>query len=105
MLNQIVRMVPAIFRSTRFKRETMLFPPVTEVTEDVVTCTRTYFFIKIRKSIRIKDVVSMHIKNCRFSSELLIKNGNGGKNLNIIGLRRSDAHRIRELVEEILGLK
>jgi hypothetical protein len=97
-------MVPAQFRSTRLKWGYLFFPPTILVTEQEVIRSRRILFITRKSSIRIQDIASMHMKNHKFSSEILIKRLRGGPPMVLEAVRRPDAHRIRELVEKILGV-
>lgn len=97
-------MAPAIFKTTRFRRGNFLFPAIIEVTDQEVVRVKKYGFIKWKSSIRIQNIASIHVRNSQFSSEMLFKNLNGGKSLTVIGVQKSDVHRIREMVEEIMGV-
>lgn len=97
-------MVPAIFRTTRLKRGNFFFPAVIEVTDQELIYIKRQWFILRKSSIRIREIASIHVKNCRFSSEFLIKRVNGGAPFLMKGIRRSDSDRIRGLVEKILGV-
>jgi len=97
-------MAPAIYRTTRFKRGNFLFPAVIEITDQEVVCVKKYGFFKRKTRISIKNIASIHVKNTRFSAEILFKNLNGGAPLTIIGIRRSDVRHIREKVEQALGV-
>jgi hypothetical protein len=97
-------MVPAQFRSTRLKWGYLFFPPTILVTEQEVIRCRRFLFITRKSGIRIQDIASMHLKNHKYSSELLIKRLRGGPPLVLEAVRRSDAHRIRELIEKNLGV-
>lgn len=97
-------MATAIFKTTRFKRGNFLFPALVEVTDQEVICVKRYGFFKWKTRISINNIASIHLKNFQFSSELLFKNRNGGASLTVMGVRKSDAHRIREMVERILGV-
>jgi hypothetical protein len=97
-------MGPVTFGTTRLQRGNFLFPATLEVTDEELIYTKRHWLIKRKTRVAIRDIVSLHVKNARFSSEFLIKRRNGAAPVVLKAIHRSDADRIRTLVERILGV-
>ena len=93
-------MVQTFFRTTRFKRGNFLFPAIIEISDNEVVRVKKYFFFKVRRRISIGEIGSLHIRNSQFSSELSFKDKSGGAMLAIIGIQKSEVHRIRQMLEK-----
>ena len=64
---------------------------------------KKFWFLKFRKRISFSEIVSLHIRNFQFSSELVLKRNDGKAPLVLIGIQKNEVHLIRQLVEKKLG--
>jgi hypothetical protein len=92
-----------IFRASRWTRGNFLFPTVIEVTDRAVIRHKRSWFSKDEISISITKVASVHIKTGIIWADILIESTGGSDPLASHGHRKSDARRIRELVEMAQG--
>ena len=92
-----------IFKASRWTRGNHLFPTVIEVTDQAVVRHKRSWFSKDEISISITKVASVHIKTGIIWSDILIESSGGSDPLASHGHRKTDARRIRELVEEAQG--
>lgn len=75
-----------------------------EITPTEVIRVKKYWFLTFRRRVAIRDIASIHIRNFQFSAEILFKDEHERHLMTLIGLYKPDAHRIREMVEKILGV-
>ena len=96
-------MASETFKASRLTRGNFLFPTVIEVTDQAVIRHKRSWFSKDEISISISKVASVHIKTGIIWSDILIESSGGSDPLASHGHRKSDARRIRELVETAQG--
>lgn len=89
-----------IFRASRWTRGNLLFPTYIEVTDKAVIRRKRSWFSQDEISISITKVASVHIKTGLIWSEILIESSGGTDPLTSHGHRKSDAERIKQLIEE-----
>jgi hypothetical protein len=104
MLNHSVAMASEKFKATRLSWASLLFPVRIEITDKQIICVKWHWLWRRKSTVNIDNIASIHIRNMRFTSEILFKNLNGGVPLKIVGMNKSDARRIRHLVEKALGV-
>jgi hypothetical protein len=90
-----------IFRASRWTRGNLLFPTYIEVSDKAVTRRKRSWFSEDEMNISISKVASVHIKTGLIWSEVLIESSGGTDPLASHGHSKSDAIRIKELIEEI----
>lgn len=88
------------FNASRWTRGNFLFPTVIEVTDKAVVRHKRSWFSKDEISVSIQKVASVHIKTGFFWAEILIESSGGTDPLASHGHYKSDARRIKELIEE-----
>lgn len=88
-----------IFRASRWTRGNFLFPTVIEVTDKAVIRHKRSWFRKDEISISISKVASVHINTGMVWSDVLIESSGGTDPMRSHGHKRTDAQRIRELIE------
>jgi hypothetical protein len=81
-----------------------LFRTVIEVTDKAVIRRKRSWFSQDEISIAISKVASVHVKTGLIWSNILIESSGGTDPLASHGHRKSDAQRIRTLVEEAQGV-
>jgi len=96
-------MATEIFKASRWTRGNHLFPTFIEVTDKAVVRHKRSWFSKDEMSISITKVASVHIKTGIIWSDILIESTGGTDPLASHGHKKSDARRIRELIEEAQG--
>jgi hypothetical protein len=96
-------MASKTFQASRWTRGNFLFPTVIEVTDQAVIRHKRSWFSRDEMSISITKVASVHIKTGIIWSDILIESSGGSDPLASHGHRKSDARRIRELVETAQG--
>ena len=96
-------MASETFQASRWTRGNFLFPTVIEVTDQAVIRHKRSWFSKDEISISISKVASVHIKTGIIWSDILIESTGGTDPLASHGHRKTDARRIRELIEEAQG--
>jgi rfaE bifunctional protein nucleotidyltransferase chain/domain len=89
-----------IFIASRWTHGNHLFPTNIEVTDRAVVRHKRSWFTKDEMSISIQKVASVHIKTGIFWSEILIESSGGADPVASHGHYKSDAKRIKELIEE-----
>jgi hypothetical protein len=89
-----------VFRASRWTRGNFLFPTQIEVTDKAVTRRKRSWFSQDEMSINITKVASVHIKTGMVWSDILIESSGGTDPLTSHGHRKSDAIRIKELIED-----
>ena len=87
------------FQASRWTKGNFLFPTVIEVTDKAVIRRKRSWFSRDEISISIFKVASVHIKTGIFWSDILIESSGGSDPLASHGHRKSDAQRIKQLVE------
>jgi hypothetical protein len=88
-----------LFKASRWTRGNFLFPTIIEVNEKAVTRRKRSWFSRDEISVSITKVASVHIKTGVFWSDILIESSGGSDPLSSHGHRKSDAERIKELIE------
>ena len=97
-------MNPEIFKASRWTRGNHLFRTAIEVTDRAVIRRKRSWFSRDEISIAISKVASVHIKTGLIWSNVLIESSGGTDPLASHGHSKSDALRIRELVEAAQGI-
>jgi hypothetical protein len=92
------------FQASRWTRGNHLFPTVIEITDQAVIRHKRSWFSKDEMSIAISKVASVHIKTGIFWSDILIESSGGSDPFASHGHRKSDARRIRALIEDAQGI-
>lgn len=92
-------MPPETFRASRWTRGNFLFPTSIEVSDKAVTRRKSSWFSKDEMTISITKVASVHIRTGLVWSDILIESSGGSDPLKSHGHRKSDALRIKELIE------
>jgi rfaE bifunctional protein nucleotidyltransferase chain/domain len=87
------------FQASRWTKGNHLFPTVIEVTDKSVVRHKRSWFHSDEMSIGIQKVASVHIKTGIFWSDILIESTGGTDPVASHGHRKSDARRIKELIE------
>jgi rfaE bifunctional protein nucleotidyltransferase chain/domain len=87
------------FIASRWTTGNHLFPTVIEVTDRAVVRHKRSWFSKDDISVSIQKVASVHIKTGIFWSQILIESSGGTDPLASHGHYKSDALRIKELIE------
>jgi hypothetical protein len=88
-----------IFKASRWTRGNFLFPTYIEVNEQAVTRHKRSWFSRDEISVSMSKVASVHIKTGMVWSDILIESSGGSDPLTSHGHTKSDAQRIKELVE------
>ena len=88
------------FRASRWTRGNFLFPTYIEVSDKAITRRKRSWFSEDEMTISISKIASVHIKTGLVWSEILIESSGGTDPIASHGHTRSDALRIKELVEE-----
>ena len=93
------------FKASRWTRGNFLFPTVIEVTDKSVVRHKRSWFSRdeMSISISISKVASVHIKTGMIWSDVLIESTGGSDPVTSHGHTKSDARRIRELIEAAQG--
>ena len=97
-------MASETFRASRWTSGNHLFSTVIEVTDRAVVRHKRSWFSKDEISISISKVASVHIKTGFWWSDILIESSGGTDPFASHGHRKSDAQRIRALVEAAQGI-
>src|SRR5580700_9112151 len=92
------------FKASRWTRGNFLFPTIIEVTDKAVVRHKRSWFSKDEISMSITKVASVHIKTGIIWADILIESTGGTDPLASHGHRKSDAKRIRALIEEAQGI-
>ena len=100
LLPQPLRTMPSeLFQASRWTRGNFIFPTIIEVSEKAVTRRKRSWFSKDEISVSISKVASVHIKTGLVWSDILIESSGGSDTLTSHGHHRSDAIRIKDLIE------
>jgi hypothetical protein len=89
-----------IFRASRWTNGNFLFPTYIEVSDKAITRRKRSWFSQDEMTINISKVASVHIKTGVVWSEILIESSGGTDPLTSRGHSKSDALRIKELIED-----
>ncbi len=87
------------FTASRWTKGNHLFPTTIEVTDKAVVRHKRSWFSKDEMSFSMQKVASVHIKTGIFWSDILIESSGGTDPLASHGHYKSDAKRIKELIE------
>ena len=93
-------MTNEFFYASRLTRGNRLFPTVIEVSDKSVTRRKRSWFSRDEISVSIAKVASVHIKTGLLWSEIRIESSGGTDPMVSHGHRKSDALRIKELIEQ-----
>jgi hypothetical protein len=96
-------MDPETFKASRWTKGNHLFPTVIEVTDRAIIRHKRSWFSKDEMSININKIASVHIKTGLIWADVLIESTGGTDPFVSHGHSKSDARRIRDLVEEAQG--
>ena len=88
------------FRASRLTRGNRVFPTVIEVSDKSVTRRKRSWFSRDEISVSITKVASVHITTGLLWSEIRIESSGGTDPMVSHGHRKSDALRIKELIEQ-----
>ena len=88
-----------IFKASRWTGGNLLFPTYIEVSDKAVTRHKRSWFSRDEISVSISKIASVHIKSGMVWSDILIESSGGSDPLASHGHSKSDAKRIKELVE------
>lgn len=88
-----------VFQASRLTHGNFLFPTTIEVSEKAVTRRKRSWFTSDEMSVSIGKVASVHIKTGLIFSTILIESSGGADPLTSHGHSKSDAKRIKELIE------
>ena len=88
-----------VFRASRWTRDNLLFPTYIEVSDIAVSRRKRSWFSEDEMSFSLSKVASVHIKTGMIWSEILIESSGGTDALISHGHSKSDALRIKELIE------
>lgn len=89
-----------IFRASRWTRGNFLFPTCIEINDKAITRRKRSWFSQDEMTISMSKVASVHVKTGLIWSDILIESSGGTDPLASHGHSKSDATRIKELVEE-----
>jgi hypothetical protein len=95
-----VYMPGEIFQASRWTKGNFLFPTVIEVTDRAVLRRKRSWFKRDEISMSIFKVASVHIQTGIIWSNILIESSGGTDPLESHGHRKSDAQRIKALIED-----
>jgi hypothetical protein len=88
-----------IFKASRWTKGNLFFPTYIEVSDKAVTRRKRTLFSRDEISIGIGKIASVHIRTGVIWSDILIESSGGSDPLASHGHSKSDARRIKELVE------
>jgi hypothetical protein len=91
------------FQASRWTKGNFLFPTIIEVDDRAVIRRKRSWFSVDEITINLTRVASVHIKTGLFWSDILIESSGGSDPLTSHGHTKSDARRIKDLVEEYQG--
>ena len=87
------------FQASRWTSGNHLFPTVIEVTDRAVMRRKRSWFSRDEMSISVQKVASVHIRTGVFWSTIVIESSGGSDPLTSHGHRKTDARRIKDLLE------
>lgn len=88
-----------IFKASRWTKGNVLFPTIIEVTDRAVVRRKRNWFHLDEMSMSIYKVASVHINTGIIWAEILIESSGGTDPIRSHGHTKSDAQRIKELIE------
>ncbi len=88
-----------LFQASRWTRGNFIFPTFIEVSDKAVTRRKRSWFSRDEISMSVSKVASVHIKTGLIWSDILIESSGGTDPLASHGHKKSDAVRIKELIE------
>src|SRR5258705_10390021 len=88
-----------IFMASRWTKGNLFFPTYLEVTDKPVSRRKRSLFKVDEMSMSITKVASVHIRTGMIWSEILIESSGGTDPIASRGHNKSDAQRIKELIE------
>jgi hypothetical protein len=88
-----------IFQASRWTRGNFLFPTCIEVNDKAITRRKRSWFSQDEMTINISKVASVHIKTGLVWSDILIESSGGTDPLASHGHSKSDALKIKDLIE------
>ena len=101
--DQDQNMPTEIFRASRWTKGNLFFPTYIEVSDKAVSRRKRSWFRMDEMSMSISKVASVHIKTGLIWSEILIESSGGSDPIASHGHKKSDAQRIKELIETAQG--
>lgn len=87
------------FKASRFTKGNFLFPTVIEITDTAVVRRVRRWFTVNEMSIHLQRVASVRIETGLMWSDILIESTGGSDSIASHGHYKSDAKRIKELIE------
>ena len=87
------------FKASRWTKGNLFFPTYIEVSDKSVTRRKRTLFSQDEESMSITKVASVHIKTGLIWSDILIESSGGSDPIRSHGHSKSDAQRIKELIE------
>ena len=87
------------FKASRWTRGNRLFPTYIEVSDNAISRRKRSWFRLDEISISLSKVASVHVKTGIIWSDILIESSGGSDPLASHGHKKTDALRIKELVE------
>jgi hypothetical protein len=87
------------FRASRWTKGNFLFPTVIEISDKSVVRRKRSWFSRDEISMSIFKIASVHIKTGMVWSDILIESSGGTDPLSSHGHSKTDARRIKELIE------
>jgi hypothetical protein len=96
-------MASETFKASHWTRGNFLFPTIIEITDTAVIRRKRSWFRRDEMSISISKVASVHIQTGIIWSNILIESSGGTDPLKSHGHRKSDALRIRDLIQAAQG--
>src|ERR1043165_625570 len=93
-------MATEIFKASRWTKGNLFFPTYIEVSDKSVSRRKRSLFKVDEMSMSITKVASVHIKTGMIWSEILIESSGGSDPMTSRGHSKSDARRIKELIEQ-----
>ena len=92
------------FKASRWTKGNFLFPTIIEVTDVAIIRHKRSWFRKDEISISLSKVASVHIQAGVVWSDILIESSGGSDPLKSHGHPKSDALRIRDLIQSTQGI-
>jgi hypothetical protein len=92
-------MASETFQASRWTKGNHLFPTIIEVSDKAVMRRKRSWFSSDEISIGITKVASVHIKTGLIWSTILIESSGGSDPLTSHGHTKTDARRVKELIE------
>lgn len=88
------------FQASRWTKGNFLFPTIIEVDDKAVMRHKRHWFTVDEITINLSKVASVHIKTGVIWSDVLIESSGGTDPLSSHGHTKSDARRIKDLIEQ-----